>query len=105
MLKIKRTVSDCYLNWSFFEMFIEPSVEYATKCIVKGLTVKARPFLHLTLVHMVVQSNLNFCKLDPMLFISNHPEEWESEKLMLKKGIACAYVYNYDFPNPFQAFP
>ena len=54
---------------------------------------------HNALVYFVVRSYTEFGKLDSILYVSDHAEEWEMDNEDLKDGYALAYVYNYDVPE------
>lgn len=51
------------------------------------------------LVYFVIRSYTQFGKLDTMLYVSDHKEEWEMDREDIKCGYAYAYVYNYDIPE------
>lgn len=51
------------------------------------------------LVYFVIRSYTQFGKLDTILYVSDHNEEWEMDKKDLECGYAYAYVYNYDIPE------
>ena len=51
------------------------------------------------LVYFVVRSYTQFGKLDTMLYVSDHKEEWEMDREDIECGYTYAYVYNYDIPE------
>lgn len=61
--------------------------------IVKGFEEE-----HNALVYFVIRSYTEFGKLDALLYVSDHPEEWEMDREDIGEGYALAYVYNYDVP-------
>lgn len=48
------------------------------------------------LVNLVIRSYTTIGKMDSFLYVSDHPDEWPSDRENLKDGEAIAYVYNHD---------
>lgn len=51
------------------------------------------------LVYLVVRSYTTLGKMDSFLYVSDHPNEWPSDRKNLKDGETIAYVYNHDAPD------
>ena len=55
---------------------------------------------HNALVYFVIRSYTQFGKLDSLLYISDHEEDWEMDREdIINYRYAFAYVYNYDVPE------
>ena len=50
------------------------------------------------LVFVIVRSFTDVGIMDSFLFVSDYPEEWQDDRLLLKHGEAVAYVYNHSMP-------
>ena len=51
------------------------------------------------LVYHVIHSFTTIGEMESYLYVSNHPEEWEDDRVGLKEGETVAYVYNCDDPE------
>lgn len=51
------------------------------------------------LVFVGIRSFTNIGVMDSFLFVSDHEEEWEEDRELLKEGETLAYVYNHDMPD------
>ena len=51
------------------------------------------------LVYMIIRSNTPIGKIDSYLYVSNYPEEWEYERMLLDKNTPSVYVYNHNAPE------
>ena len=54
---------------------------------------------HDALVYMVVRSFAEFGKMDSLLYVSDHKDEWELDDGDLDMNIAMSYTINYDMPD------
>ena len=50
-------------------------------------------------VYHVIHSFTNIGELESYLFVSDRPDEWETDRKDLKSGQPLAWVYNYDEPD------
>jgi hypothetical protein len=50
-------------------------------------------------VYHVIHSFTNIGELESYLFVSDRPDEWETDRKELKSGQPLAWVYNYDEPD------
>lgn len=50
------------------------------------------------LVYFVIRSYTELGKLDTLLYVSDHEDEWEMDREDIKDGYVVSYVYNYDVP-------
>lgn len=50
------------------------------------------------LVYFVIRSYTELGKLDALLYVSDHEDEWEMDREDIKDGYVVSYVYNYDVP-------
>ena len=50
-----------------------------------------------SVVYHVVLNHTDFGDLYSLLYVSNYPEEWDDDRLILKAGTPCVYVANATF--------
>lgn len=50
-------------------------------------------------VYMVIRSYTSIGKMDSMLYVSDHEDEWADDVEDIKQMQAYAYVYNHDAPD------
>lgn len=51
------------------------------------------------LVYVAIRSYASIGMMDSYLYVSDYPEEWASDRELLKHGETIAYVYNHDMPD------
>lgn len=51
------------------------------------------------MVYLAVYSNTSIGEMISYLYISDHPEEWESDMEDIGDGFALTYTYNFDAPD------
>ena len=51
------------------------------------------------LVYMVIHAETIFGEMDSLIYVSDHPEEWELDNEDLKYGIMMSYTINHDAPD------
>jgi hypothetical protein len=51
------------------------------------------------IVYVAIRSYTTIGKMDSFLYVSDYPQEWETDREDLKNGEALAYVYNHDAPD------
>lgn len=51
------------------------------------------------LVYLAVKSVTSLGVMDSYLYVSDHRDEWASDRVDLMAGETCAYVYNRDMPD------
>lgn len=49
-------------------------------------------------MYFVVRSYTEFGKLDALLYVNDHKEEWEMDREDILAGYVIAYVHNYNEP-------
>lgn len=54
---------------------------------------------HDALVYFVIHSYTNFGEMESYLYISDYPEEWETDRADISAGQQLVYVYNHDMPD------
>ena len=54
---------------------------------------------HNALVYMIIRTYTTMGRMDSLLFISDHQEEWEMDREDIENGIIFCYVKNYDAPE------
>lgn len=50
-------------------------------------------------VYMVIRSFTTIGRLDDYLFVSDYPEEWESDRRDIQEGRVFSYCHNNDMPD------
>lgn len=51
------------------------------------------------LVYFAVRSYTNFGTMDSFFYVSDHKDEWESDRHDIKYDVALVYVHNHDMPD------
>lgn len=51
------------------------------------------------LVYLVVRAYTSFGKMDSLIFVSDHEEEWDYDAYDIQDGILMSYTINYDMPD------
>lgn len=51
------------------------------------------------LVYVVIRTYTSIGKMDSFLYVSNYPEEWESDRDLLDEMAPYAYVHNHNMPD------
>ena len=54
---------------------------------------------HNALVYVIVRSYTTLGQMDSYLYVSDHENEWEDDRDLLRHGEALAYVLNRDMPD------
>lgn len=54
---------------------------------------------HNALVYMVIHAATTFGEMDSLIYVSDHPEEWELDNEDLRYGIMMSYTINRDAPD------
>ena len=54
---------------------------------------------HNALVYVIIRSYTSIGKMDSYLYVSDHKDEWQQDRAMLKRNETFAYVINRDMPD------
>lgn len=54
---------------------------------------------HNALVYVIVRSYTTLGQMDAYLYVSDHEDEWQEDRDLLKEGETCAYVINRLMPD------